>query len=49
MILPFLFVDLSKHQDRLQPNLHRVGPTPQGGIISPEMANWTLDGLEDVV
>ncbi|GLZ27586.1 hypothetical protein Pstu01_42550 [Stutzerimonas stutzeri] len=23
--------------------------TPQGGIISPVLANWTLDGLEDVV
>ncbi|PAU51985.1 group II intron reverse transcriptase/maturase [Pseudomonas sp. PIC25] len=23
--------------------------TPQGGIISPVLANWTLDGLEEVV
>lgn len=47
--LPFLFVDIFKHQDRLQLNLHRVGPTPQRGIISPVIANWRLDGLEDVV
>ncbi len=23
--------------------------TPQGGIISPTLANMTLDGLEDVI
>src|SRR5205085_4051637 len=23
--------------------------TPQGGIISPVLANWTLDGLEDLL